>query len=302
MTSSDLPAGVTLDWDLGSAGQTYKVKSMTRGDLADEVILVMTSSTLPTGWDKADATLPAEGAYSKWVCGPDDHYFFRDIYRPGVVPNCSDNGAGLEPFTGYDVFAKYTLAGGKLTSPSPFFVAESYVGSGHLGGGIAYVDSGRILYSVGDCTHFGLDGAFAPQIDSEHCGKIMLIETNKQGKYKVVAKGVRNPQQMRVFLSGKKLMLGFMDIGAVTAEEVNAFPLKMILNTRKIQNFGWGRNQKDGKAREGTFYVGPGNALKFGKPVDIFHQRNAEEDYKKKDVSYCRYFNNLRCLFIVSLI
>ena len=53
--------------------------------------------------------------------------------------------------------------------------------------------------------------------------------------------------------------LGLADIGGVTAEEVNFAPLSAILDTRTVENFGWGRNA-DGLAREGTFYVGEGIA------------------------------------------
>merc|ERR1711865_862520 len=58
--------------------------------------------------------------------------------------------------------------------------------------------------------------------------------------------------------------LAFMDIGGVTAEEVNAVPLNEILSTETINNFGWGRSLTDGLAREGTFYVEPGNGLVLG--------------------------------------
>jgi len=266
MNTSKLPDGVTLDWDLGSAGQTYKVKSMTKTPTTNKVVLVMTSSTLPVGWNKADAELPAKGAYSQWVCGPDQPFWMRDIFRPGVLPACSDVGSGQTTFTGYDVFVTYTINDdGNLKNPRPFFVAENYVGPGHLGGGIATLNDGDILYSVGDCSHFGLDGTYPPQMNSEHCGKIMRIKNSEtKRKYTVVAKGVRNPQQMRIFRRGGQTLLGFMDIGGATAEEVNAYPLKKIKRAKQIQNFGWGRNQKDGKAREGTFYVGPGNGLKLG--------------------------------------
>lgn len=42
-------------------------------------------------------------------------------------------------------------------------------------------------------------------------------------------------------------------------ESINAKPLKQILDDTKVDNFGWGRSIIDGKAREGTFYVNPGN-------------------------------------------
>jgi hypothetical protein len=70
---------------------------------------------------------------------------------------------------------------------------------------------------------------------------------------------VRNSQQFRITkFKGKKDIFVFMDIGGVTAEEVNAIPLSEITDTTKIENFGWGRNLMDGKTREGSFYVGPG--------------------------------------------
>eukprot|EP00956_Cyclotella_meneghiniana_P034084 scaffold101435_cov54-Cyclotella_meneghiniana.AAC.3 len=52
--------------------------------------------------------------------------------------------------------------------------------------------------------------------------------------------------------------LAFMEIGGVTAEEVNSYDLADLNNTDDgLANFGWGRNT-DGFAREGTFYVEDG--------------------------------------------
>jgi len=128
--------------------------------------------------------------------------------------------------------------------PMPFFVHEHTILPGHVGGGIVTVQKGKILYSTGDCTFYGLDGSYPPQLDFEACGKILLIDPSKKGKYDIVAKGVRNSQQMRVYseaerdAKGKKQdVLAFMDIGGVTAEEVNAIPLKRILNGKKNTQF-----------------------------------------------------------------
>uniref|UniRef100_A0A7S2RK10 Glucose/Sorbosone dehydrogenase domain-containing protein n=1 Tax=Eucampia antarctica TaxID=49252 RepID=A0A7S2RK10_9STRA len=303
MNTSDIPAGLTLDWSLGSSGQTYKVKSMTQGMADDQVIVVFTSSTLPTGWTKADATLPAPGTYGQYMCGPDNTVWIPDIYRPGVIPDCFANGGGVPTFTGYDVFYKFNIVDGKLANPDPFFVHESAVLVGHLGSGIITLDDGRVLWSTGDCTVFGLDGHYAPQLNFETCGKILLLDPTSKGEYRVVAKGVRNSQQMRIFTKDKTLnsespkskslktkvpkskapksdkrklkkeknkkdstsmeYLAFMDIGGVTAEEVNAVSIDEILGS-EIVNFGWGRNIHDGKAREGTFYVNPGNGGVLG--------------------------------------
>lgn len=287
MKSSHIPDGLTLDWTYGGAGQTYRVKSMTQGASSDEIIAVFTSSTLPPGWSEADATLPAPEAYGQWVCD-EEPVWIPDIYRPGVLPDCFDSGAGLPTFTGYDVFVKYTMVNGELENPMPFFVSETAVLVGHLGGGIATLDDGMILWSLGDCTIFGIDGAYAPQLDHESCGKIILIDSKAKGEFSIAVKGVRNSQQMRVFSDDKKKTKGakggkapksnvtrnlksskkakkskndkyvaWMEIGGVTAEEVNAISLDKILDSH-IYNYGWGRNMYDGKAREGTFYVNAG--------------------------------------------
>uniref|UniRef100_A0A7S3QGA5 Phytase-like domain-containing protein n=1 Tax=Chaetoceros debilis TaxID=122233 RepID=A0A7S3QGA5_9STRA len=310
MKSSDnIPEGLTLDWSYGSSGQTYKVKSMSQGTSSDEVIVVFTSSTLPPGWTEADSKLPAPGAFGAYVCG--GVTWIPDIYRPGVIPECFDTQKGLPSLTGYDTFYKYTVVNGELTKPEPFFVSESNIAPGHLGGGIVPVDDGRILWSTGDCNVFGTDGMYAPQLDHESCGKILLIDAKSKHSFKIVAKGVRNSQQMRVFTQprapkspkspkapkapkstkapkapkspkspkegrtrnlkstksdshGTKY-LAFMDIGGVTAEEVNAVPLhKLLDDSSHIENFGWGRNIDDGKAREGTFYVNAGNGGVLG--------------------------------------
>jgi len=272
--AKSIPAGLTLNWEYPGAAQTFKVKSMTQGKNKNFVYVVFTSSTLPDGWNAPDTGLPPPGTYSQWVCGNDKNQstFVRDIYRPGTIPACAMNGAGAPAFTAYDVFYRYSVTPkGKLRKPKAFFVHEHSVNPGHLGGGITTVDNGKILYSTGDCTFFGLDGSYPPQLDFEACGKILLIDPSEKGKYDIVAKGVRNSQQMRVYseadryANGKKRdILAFMDIGGVTAEEVNAFPLNRIVNSKKIDNFGWGRNLADGHAREGIFYVEPGSGLVLG--------------------------------------
>merc|ERR1719162_2738990 len=152
----------------------------------------------------------------------------------------------------------------KFTKPVPFFVAENQVMFGHAGGGILSVGD-HVLYSTGDCLPYGLDGDVAPQKEDEGCGKILLINTKKKGKYKVVGKGVRNSQQFQKFVSKEdgEEYLAFSDIGGVTREEVNAVKLKDLLKKKKgrqIPNFGWGISSDtvvDGiqMGREGSMIV-----------------------------------------------
>jgi len=261
MNTSEIPAGLTLNFNYPGAAQANRVHMMSKGKTANEVYVVFSSSTLPTGYSKADAGLPAEGAYPGYMCDGYETVFVRDLYRVGLLPLCAGSApGGFASFTIYNVFYKFTISNGVLANPDPFFVLENQLLPGHLGGGMATVHNGKLLWSVGDCLQYGSDGRFAPQVDTESCGKILLIDPDAPGTYDIVAKGVRNSQQMRIVPIGVKgrEWLIFMDIGGVTAEEVNIWPLPSILNRKKIDNFGWGRNQMDGKTREGTCYVGPG--------------------------------------------
>mmetsp|Transcript_10740 Transcript_10740/g.21356 ORF Transcript_10740/g.21356 Transcript_10740/m.21356 type:complete len:531 (-) Transcript_10740:173-1765(-) len=296
MEENEIPSGLDLGF-YGPAGQTFKVHNILEGVFTEEIIVVFTSATLPTGWLEPDAPLPAPGAYPGHVCKFPHTTFVRDIYRMGVLPLCVNNYGGFPTYTIYNVFYKFHIdeSGQLANNPTPFFVLENQLSPGHLGGGALALEGGKILWSVGDCTIFGFDGNYAPQSDDQTCGKILLIDSTEVGSFEIAAKGVRNSQQMSVIegqmevgvtttrklkkkkgIKGKKKggqtsthpptgqtstnphTLVFMDIGGVTAEEVNAVSMEDILDTSTIENFGWGRNQIDGKTREGTFYIAPG--------------------------------------------
>ena len=62
---------------------------------------------------------------------------------------------------------------------------------------------------------------------------------------------------------------------------MNGISLTKLLESDSVANFGWGRNIEDGKAREGMFYVNPGNGGEFC--VD-----------KTCDVNQRKLFGNLR--------
>lgn len=256
MAEDTIPDGLTLDYTGVGAGQTFKVHSMTAGTTSGEVIIVFSSTTLPSEFSEAHAKLPAEGAFPGYMC--EEPELARDLYRANV--SC------LPPsFTIYDVFYKFNFdAATGLSNPVPFFALENQHTPGHLGGGIITLDDGYVLWGVGDCLAYGSDGRYVPQIDSEHCGKILMINP-ADSSFEIVAKGIRNSQQMRVakLSENSKEYLVFTDIGGVTAEEVNAVPLAAIRETNFIENFGWGRNMEDGMAREGTFTLAPGMLTGF---------------------------------------
>jgi hypothetical protein len=162
----------------------------------------------------------------------------------------------------YKVFYKFTVKqNGDLDSPVPFFALEQSQSSGHLGGGILSLDDGRILWAVGDGLPYGTNGLESAQSPNEHLGKIILIDP-ATGTSEIVASGIRNSQQMN--LVGDLVV--FMDIGGVTAEEVNAIPLIDLLDTSVIENFGWGIHEGEDFGREGTFKVGPGIPLAWNNP------------------------------------
>jgi len=266
MKEDQIPDGLDLNWS-NMAFVTSRVKSISFGKNNQELVVVHTSLSLPAGWSEPDAPLPAPGAYPGFMCTGNATERVRDMYRIGYYPEgCSILGNKQDPkfFTVYDVFSTFILNDlNRLVNPKPFFVIENQISHGHNGGGITtiYRNKGKavtILYAVGDCLPYGTTGLYAPQIDSESCGKILAINALKKGSYRVVAKGIRNPQQFQFVAEEKRLF--FMDIGGVTAEEVNTIKLKKLLQGKKLPNFGWGRNTDDGKAREGTFYMGPGDA------------------------------------------
>ena len=123
--------------------------------------------------------------------------------------------------------------------------------------------NGKILFFTGDGIPFGSDGRASAQDETSHLGKILLIDPVSK-TFEVAAKGLRNPQHAE-FVDGDNDLIAFMEIGGVTAEEINVVKISDLLDTGTIENFGWGRNV-DGKAREGTIYIQPGVVATFGSP------------------------------------
>jgi hypothetical protein len=238
------------------------IHSVAPGSTDEEIYVVLSSTTLPKGIT-ADLTLPNPSIYQ--VYQAIDETFVDALTKWTTV---------------YKIFYKFKVGLDGLKEPEPFFALETNQGPGHLGGGILTLNDGRILWAVGDGLPYGTNGLEPSQDLKEHFGKIILIDpmtdpTNVTSK--VVATGIRNCQQMN--LVGENVV--FMDIGGVTAEEVNAVPLADLLDTRVIENFGWGIRNGEDFGREGTFKVAPGVPLAGGQPECLGEQDESESDFIK---------------------
>lgn len=204
-----------------------------------KMVVAYTSTTLPPN-------IPIETLPSAPASGDDP-------YRP----------AGSTP--AYQVFYQYDLNNGAAENPIPIAALEVRERNSHLGGGMLALDDGRILFATGDNLPFGLDGLDGPQNTGEHVSKILMIDP-ASGAVETLAQGVRNVQHLSWVDPSTRDQISFADIGGVVTEEVNLINLDSLLDTATIENFGWGRNA-DGNAREGTFYIGPGQAFTSGEPA-----------------------------------
>ena len=157
--TSSIPKGLTLDWTYGGTAQTTRVKSVTQERNSKEVYVVFTSNTLSKRWTAPNTFLPPPGAYSQQACGGSGNLtFICDIYRPGLIPECTPNGAELTTLTGNDLFYRYRVTPeGKLIKPRPIFVSEHVINPGHTGGSITTLADGKILYSTRDMTVYVLN-------------------------------------------------------------------------------------------------------------------------------------------------
>ncbi len=257
---SEAPDGLTLD-------NRQSILNIAPGRTANTIYVMFTSGSEPSTSipiHRMPAPLPDV------CCVPGAPILIDDLYRIGPIPG------PLGPFLGttrteYQVLYEYKLAGTNLKNPRPIAAFETQSGPTHNGGGMLTLPDGRVLFATGDALPFGAEGRAAAQDPGEIVSKLLIIDPD-DGSIEVAAQGVRNVQHMEyVDDDSSGVVVGFGDIGGVTAEEINYVPLDDLLDTASIENFGWGRNA-DGLAREGTFYVAPGLPLVFGTepPVDGF--------------------------------
>ena len=247
------------------------VLNVSQGSEQGKIFVTFTSDTRPdfsdsgsaaSGYTVRELPPPLKGEVPSIPFDPTSLVEIADLYRP-----TPDDLSGFPDFipktTGvkYQVVYEFDIDGDDLINPRALTAFEVQSSpTGHHGGGMATTPDGKILFATGDNLPFGTNGRDAPQDDTEHVSKLFLIDP-ATGNAQVVAKGLRNVQQVQIFEKDGVQYVGFADIGGVTAEEVNVVLLDDILDTGTIENFGWG-NAPDGAGgvtgREGTFYVSDG--------------------------------------------
>ena len=185
----------------------------------------------------------------------------------------------------YQVFIEFDYVDGELSNPRPFLALQTQEGPFHSGGGMIVMPNGHLAYTTGDNLPFGMEGRRAPQDDNSHLSKLLIIDPDNGG-VDVAAKGLRNVQHLQRTVNPAGI--AFADIGGVTAEEVNFIQWEDFIDTREIENFGWGRNA-DGLAREGTFYVGEGVPFKLGtEPASVGMAPSPEPGFRQPLAQYGR--------------
>jgi len=259
MLSNELEFNISYPEEIWNGGD-QRISTLFPGKESDEVVVVFQTSVLPD-------SLIASGFNTTRLAGNTN----ADLQVP------SDPIYHLgEPTSGsvYKTFYKFQVdSAGNFVDGVPFFAYERARNTfGHDGAGGFTAPDGKILVPVGDCLPFGTNGRQAAQDLDEHCGKILLINP-QDGTFDIAAVGVRNSQQIANYKDG---LLYIMDIGGITAEEVNVVSLEALLNTTEIENFGWGMRQNEDFAREGTFKVEPGTPLVFAGPVCVGEQTKEE--------------------------
>ncbi|WP_375174324.1 PQQ-dependent sugar dehydrogenase [Pseudooceanicola sp.] len=221
LSAGDEPAGIT---------PTGKSAFINMAGSEQQVFVGFTSSTLPQG--KSAHALPDDPHYHK----PSAHY--QVIYT-------------------YDRESDGTLS--NPTFVTAFETAQSitegpWQGGAHFGEGMLALGNGKLLFSRGDNLNQHYDGSTGPQDPASTVGKLLIIDTD--GTVEVAATGIRNVQRM-IFTDENQTRIAFTDIGRTVAEEVNVIDTADLLDTTKVENFGWGVDG-DRDAREGTFYINSG--------------------------------------------
>jgi hypothetical protein len=146
----------------------------------------------------------------------------------------------------------FDFDGTKLTQPRPIVALQERV-DGHSGGGMTVLPDDSVLFAAGDNGDSYEDGGTFSQDPSNHLAKLIRIDP-ATGQTTIVAVGVRACQRLTLDTFDGDARLTFVDPGGWVSEELDSIRVADLLGPAPA-NFGWGRSPRDGKSREGSFYL-----------------------------------------------
>lgn len=276
----DAPAGLDLN-------NRQAVMNISEGRSGDTMYIVLTANGRPAMPANVPVYAMPDPISEPCCFGGGNLPNIYDITQPDVA----GTAFGFFAMNGVESQILYEgeLVGGKLVNLRPIAVFESQNGPHHHGGGMLTLPDGRVLYVTGDGIPFGMNGRESAQSLDSHLSKLLIVDPD-DGSIIIAATGLRNVQHMEyVDASGPpNAYIGFADIGGWTAEEINFVEVSELLDFGKVENFGWGVNPDDGLAREGTFYVGPGQAFTTGTPPVDSAAPSPEKRFRQPHAQYER--------------
>jgi subtilisin family serine protease len=259
---------------------------------------ILTRTDAPAGvaaaGDEAVLNVAANAA------GTSVYVMFTSMTLPSGVPHYVSPRA----VNSYQVLCRYDFNGTTLSNPR-VITALDVNEYGHTGGGLAVLSNGTILFATGDNGDAGEDGRQYAQDPTNHLSKILAIDP-VTGAVSVAARGGRNGQRLVVYPAAGDDRIDFADLGGYISEELNSIARATLLAGAASNNFGWGPNLADNKAREGTFYIDANGAVTgfapkpepgFLQPVAEFGREGAALFAVSGPVSSTQSFAQISSLF-----
>jgi hypothetical protein len=175
------------------------------------------------------------------------------LFASATVPRDVPRQLSPREPDGWYVLFEYQFDGTTVSAPRPL-TAWQMRSEGHLGGGLVVLNDGSVLVAIGDNGDSYEDGRGHGQDPKVHLAKLVRV-VPATGATSIVGLGVRAPQRLVLETIRGEQWLTFVDPGGWVSEELNAIAVDALTNGSSPPNFGWGRSAKDGKAREGTFFI-----------------------------------------------
>jgi hypothetical protein len=146
----------------------------------------------------------------------------------------------------------FDFDGTSLSHPRAVTAMQERV-DGHSGGGLTVLSDDSVLFAAGDNGDSYEDGGAFSQDPSNHLAKLVRIDP-ATGQTQIVAVGVRACQRLTLDTFDGDARVTFVDPGGWVSEELDSSRVADLLGPAPV-NFGWGRSPRDGKSREGSFYL-----------------------------------------------